>query len=101
MATVQCVKLNKELPAIDDTTPEGQQALKMALLFGGPELQARLKAHVSLDAWRLWPDHMRMVMNEYRLDPTSDEANKVLAQHMEAFFFEEAKDIPGYVPPEQ
>jgi len=44
---------------------------------------------------------MLMVVNEYQLDPTSDEANKILKPHMEAFFFGEQTQIPGYVPPKQ
>jgi len=99
--TVMCAKLQKELPGIDDTTPEGQQALKMATLFGGPELRDKVAASVSLEAWALWKDHMLMVMNEFRLDPTSDEANAVLAEQMQQFFFGDAGEVPGYVPPEQ
>jgi Fe-S cluster biosynthesis and repair protein YggX len=47
----------------------------------------------------MWTDYMRMVMNEYRLDPTSDEANAILREHMEEFFFGQQRDIPGYVAP--
>lgn len=99
--TVMCVKLQKELPGIDDSTPDGQQALKMALLFGGPALKDRVEEGVSLEAWGLWKDHMLMVMNEFRLDPTSDDSNSVLAEQMEQFFFGDATQVPGYVPPEQ
>ena len=98
--TVKCVKLGQELPAIDPETSEGDRALRMALLIGGPELQQRIRESVSAKAWELWTDHMRMVINEYRLDPTSDEANRVLKPHMEAFFFGEQQAIPGYVPRE-
>jgi Fe-S cluster biosynthesis and repair protein YggX len=41
-----------------------------------------------------------MLLNEYRLDPTSDEANELLRQHMEDFFFGQQRAIPNYVPPE-
>lgn len=99
--TVKCAKLGQELPGIDDSTPAGNQALKMALLLGGPELQQRVRTEVSQQAWEAWKEHMLMVMNEFRLDPSSDEANKVLGQQMEKFFFGEADQIPGYVPPQQ
>lgn len=96
---VQCAKLGRELPAIDETTPEGRSALKMAQLLGGVEMRERVQREISADAWRLWKDRMLMVINEYRLDPSSDEANRVLGEHMEAFLFGDSKDIPGYVPP--
>jgi Fe-S cluster biosynthesis and repair protein YggX len=96
---VNCAKLGQELPAIDDQTPEGQRALKMALLLGGPEMQQRVRDNVSADAWSQWTDHMRMVINEYRLDPTSDEANPILAKHMEQFLFGDGKPVSGYTPP--
>ncbi|MGD8452895.1 MAG: Fe(2+)-trafficking protein [Phycisphaerae bacterium] len=98
--TVSCAKLGKTLPGLDESTPAGSQALRMCLLFGGKELAERVKEHVSAEAWGMWADHMRMVINEFRLDPTSDESNAVLRQHMEAFFFGEQQNLPGYVPQE-
>ena len=98
-AMVQCAKFKQELPAIDPTTPEGDQALKIALLIGGREMQNRIRQNVSAKAWEMWRDHMRMIINEYRLDPTSDQANTVIRPHMEAFFFGDEKAIDNYVPP--
>lgn len=98
-ATVTCAKLGQELPAIDPSTPEGDQAARMCLLFGGPALRDRVLAGVSAQAWGMWTDYMRMVMNEYRLDPTSDEANEVFRAHMEDFFFGQQRSIPNYVAP--
>jgi Fe-S cluster biosynthesis and repair protein YggX len=98
--TVKCAKLKQELPGIDPDTPEGDRALRMALLIGGPEMQQRVRESISARAWEMWTDHMLMVVNEFRLDPTSDEANRVLKPHMEAFLFGDPTQIPGYVPPE-
>ena len=98
---VKCAKLKQELPGLDPDTSGGDRALKMALLIGGPDLQQRIRDSISARAWEMWTDHMLMVVNEYRLDPTSDEANQVLKPHMEAFFFGEQQQVPGYVPPEQ
>ena len=78
--TIKCAKLGRELPSIDETTPEGSQALRMCLLFGGAELRRRIHDQISAEAWGMWTDHMRMIMNEYRLDPTSDEAQRHPAQ---------------------
>lgn len=99
--TVKCAKLGHAAPAIDADTPEGDKALKMCLLVGGAELRDRVRDKVSMPAWKLWIDHQVMVVNEYRLDPMSDEFNKVIAKHMEAFFFEQQQAIANYVPPGQ
>jgi Fe-S cluster biosynthesis and repair protein YggX len=98
---VKCAKLKQELPGLDPDTPDGGRALKMAMLIGGPELRRRVQDSVSAKAWQMWTDHMLMVVNEYQLDPTSDEANRILEPHMEAFFFGKQAQIPGYVPPEE
>ena len=100
---VKCVKLKKELPGIDEQTEEGARALRMATLLGGREVADRIRDNVSAQAWIMWTDHMRMVINEFRLDPTSSEADAVLKSHMEAFLFGEEQhvDIDNYVPPER
>jgi Fe-S cluster biosynthesis and repair protein YggX len=98
---VQCAKLGRELPGLDEATPQGQRALRMAQLLGGPELRQRVHEHISAEAWNLWQDRMLMVINEYHLDPTSDTSNPVLKEHMVAFLFGSAKDIPNYVPPKK
>ncbi|MCA9244682.1 MAG: Fe(2+)-trafficking protein [Phycisphaerales bacterium] len=98
---VKCAKLGRDLPGIDPDTPAGDQALKMTLLIAGPAMRKRVADSISAEAMAKWNDHMLMVINEYRLDPTSDESNPILAQHMEAFFFGEQADIPNYVPPEE
>jgi Fe-S cluster biosynthesis and repair protein YggX len=96
---VQCVKLGQELPGLDESTPDGSQALRMALLLGGPEMRQRVQERVSAKAWAMWKDMMMMVINEYRLDPTSDASNEVLRKHMEAFLFGTGEQVPGYTPP--
>jgi Fe-S cluster biosynthesis and repair protein YggX len=98
-ATVMCARLRKELPAIDVSTPAGNQAARVCKLIGGAALQQRVLASVSMQAWQEWTDYMRMILNEYRLDPTSDETNEVLKPYMEDFFFGEAKAIDNWTPP--
>jgi Fe-S cluster biosynthesis and repair protein YggX len=97
---VKCAKLGQELPGIDEATPSGRQALKMCLLIGGPELRQRVLDTISAQAWAMWTDYMRMVINEFRLDPTSDQANQVLGHFMDEFLFGRQREIPGFVPPE-
>ena len=87
--TVMCVKLGKELPG-----------LKYLPLKG--DLGRKIYDHVSEEGWRLWLKHSTMVINEYRLNPSDAEAQKVLAEQLEKFFFGEGVQAPeGYVPPSQ
>lgn len=97
--TVVCAKLKQELPAIDPDSPEGGRALKMIMLIAGKAMADRVREQISDQALRMWNDHMLMVMNEFRLDATSDESNRILKQFMEQFFFGDEQAIPNYVPP--
>jgi Fe-S cluster biosynthesis and repair protein YggX len=96
---VQCAKLGRELPGLDEDTPTGARALRMAVLFGGPALKQRVHEQVSAEAWQLWLDRMLLVVNEFRLDPTADASNPVLREHLEAFLFGGGKHVPNYRPP--
>jgi Fe-S cluster biosynthesis and repair protein YggX len=84
--TVFCVKLQKELPGLGAPTWPG-------------ELGQRIYENVSAEAWRMWEERMKMILNEYRLLPFQKEAQDLVAKHMEEFFFgEAAAPPPGYVP---
>jgi Fe-S cluster biosynthesis and repair protein YggX len=51
------------------------------------------------DAWKLWEERMKMILNEYRLMPWQKEAQDLVAKHMEDFFFGEGSALPpDYVP---
>lgn len=84
---VQCVKLGRQLPALDEKPWPG-------------ELGQRVYDHVSAEAWTMWEERMKMILNEYRLMPWQKEAQELVAHHMEEFFFGETASLPpGYVPP--
>ena len=84
--TVHCVKFQKELPGLDAAPWPG-------------ELGQRILASVSVQAWKLWEERMKMILNEYRLMPWQKEAQDLVAKHMEDFFFGEGAALPpGYVP---
>ena len=85
---VKCVKLRKELPGLDQPPWPG-------------ELGRRIFESVSLEAWQLWEERMKMILNEYRLMPWQKEAQKLVATQMEEFFFGEGAALPPeYVPPQ-
>src|SRR6266568_9104865 len=83
---VKCVKFGKELPGLEEPPWEG-------------ELGKRIYENVSQEAWKLWFEHLKMIINEYRLNPATPEAQKLIAGQMEQFFFGEGAALPpGYVP---
>ena len=84
---VFCVKFQREMPGLDeapfDTHPLGQ----------------RIYENVSKEAWKLWIEQMKMIMNEYRLNLGTQEAQEFLLKQMEEYFFGEGAALPpGYVP---
>jgi Fe-S cluster biosynthesis and repair protein YggX len=84
--TVLCVKFQKELPGLDAPPWPG-------------ELGQRLFEQVSAQAWKLWEDRQKMILNEYRLMPWQKEGQELIRQHLEEFFFGEGAALPpGYVP---
>jgi Fe-S cluster biosynthesis and repair protein YggX len=84
--TVFCVKFQKQMPGLDTQPWPG-------------ELGERVFANASAEAWKLWEERMKMILNEYRLMPWQKEAQQLVAKHMEDFFFGEGAALPpGYVP---
>ena len=85
---VFCVKFQKELPGLDEAP------------FDGHPLGQRIFENVSKDAWRMWVEQMKMIVNEYRLNLGTREAQEFLIKQMEAYFFGEGAALPAdYVPP--
>ena len=85
---VFCKKFQKELPGLDAPPWPG-------------ELGQRIFENVSVDAWKLWEDRMKMILNEYRLMPWQKEAQELVARHMEEFFFGESAALPPGCVPQQ
>ena len=84
---VKCVKFGKEMPGLDFVPWTG-------------ELGKRVYESVSQEAWKMWLEHSKMVMNEYRLNPMDPQAHKLMEEQMEQFFFGQGATLPeGYVPP--
>lgn len=81
---VQCSKLGQLLPAMV------YQPFEDAL-------GARIVAEISQDAWNQWIEHSKMIVNEYRLDLTSEKSHATLKEQCEAFLFGDADHAP---PPE-
>lgn len=86
--TVFCVKLKKELPGLAEPPFDN-------------ELGRKVYDNVSQDAWKMWVEHCKMLLNEYRLNPARREDQEVIVKQMEQYFFGAgAAPPPDYVAPQ-
>jgi Fe-S cluster biosynthesis and repair protein YggX len=86
---VKCVKLGQEAEGLDEPP------------FDSP-LGQKIYENVSKQAWNQWQEHMKMLLNEYRLQPWKKEHQDFIVQQMEAYFFGEGAVQPSeYVPPKE
>jgi len=84
---VKCVKLGRELPGLDRIPWKG-------------EIGKRVYDNVSKEAWKLWVEHSKMLMNEFRLNPLDPNSLKIMEDQMEQFFFGIGSKLPdNFVPP--
>jgi len=85
---VFCVKFQREMPGLDEVP------------FEGDPLGQRIYESVSKEAWKMWVERMKMIMNEYRLNLGTAEAQDFLLKQMEEYFFGEGAALPpNYVAP--
>ena len=83
---VKCVKLQRELPGLDKPP-------------FNDELGKRIYENVSKEAWSMFREHLKMIINEYRLALGTEEANGIIEKQTEDYFFGPGSALPpGYVP---
>jgi len=85
--TVQCIKLGKEAEGLEKPPLKGP-------------LGQRVFENVSKQAWSQWLEHSKMLINEYRLDLTSDKGQQVWFTEMEKFFWGDGSAAPPDFVPE-
>lgn len=86
---VHCIKLDRDLEGLDKPPIKG-------------ELGQRVFESVSKEAWRMWLEHSKMLINEYRLDLMSEHGQKVWMTELERYFFGEGSATPeGFVAPKE
>ena len=84
---VNCVKLGRELPGI------------IYKPFNN-DLGQRIYENVSQQAWAMWIEQSKMLVNEYRIDLASAQGQRMLLEQAERFFFGDGAERPQeYVPP--
>ena len=85
---VFCVKFQREMAGLKEPP------------FDNHPLGQKIFENVSAEAWKLWLEQMKMIMNEYRLNLGTREAQEFLMRQMEDYFFGEGAAFPpGYLPP--
>lgn len=85
---VFCVKFQREMEGLDE------------IPFEGHSLGQKIYENVSKEAWKMWVEHMKMLMNEYRLNLGTSEAQEFLLTQMDNYFFGEGAALPpDFVPP--
>ena len=86
---VNCVKLKKQLPGLDEPPFD-------------TDLGQKIYENVSRDAWNGWTEFCKMLLNEYRLNPARREDQEVIVKQLEMFFFGEGSAKPKeYVAPKE
>ena len=87
---VFCVKFQREMEGLDE------------IPFEGHPLGQKIFDSVSKEAWKMWVEHMKMLMNEYRLNLGTPEAQEFLLKQMDDYFFGAGAALPpDFVPPRQ
>lgn len=83
---VQCVKLGREAEGLEKQPIKG-------------DLGKRVFDSVSKEAWKMWLEHSKMLINEYRLDLMSEAGQRMWMSELEKYFFGEGAQLPpDFVP---
>jgi Fe-S cluster biosynthesis and repair protein YggX len=85
--TVTCIKLGSEEDGLAKPPFKG-------------DLGQRIFDNVSARAWRMWLEHSKMLINEYRLDLTSEQGQRIWMTEVERFFFGEGSATPPDFKPQ-
>ncbi|HEX8996510.1 MAG TPA: oxidative damage protection protein [Ktedonobacterales bacterium] len=86
---VTCAKLKRRLPGLAKPPMPG-------------ELGQRIYENISQQAWDMWQEHSRLLINHYGLNLADPDSRQILRQEMERFLFTEEDDKPeGWEPEDQ
>lgn len=78
---VQCVKLGGEAEGLEKPPLKG-------------EVGQKIFQNVSKEAWAMWLEHSKMLINEYRLDLTSEQGQNIWFTEMDKYFFSGGSAAP-------
>ncbi|KAB2877861.1 oxidative damage protection protein [bacterium] len=78
---VHCAKLGAELEGLDRAPIPG-------------ELGKKVFENISKQAWKMFEDHFKMVMNEYRLNLMDPRTDEIFKQQVTEFLFSGSARAP-------
>ncbi|MCH2108960.1 MAG: oxidative damage protection protein [Polyangiaceae bacterium] len=78
---IECVKLGRQAEGLEKPPLKG-------------DVGQKIFDHVSKEAWQMWLEHSKMLINEYRLDLTSEQGQQIWYTEMDKFFFGEGSAAP-------
>lgn len=85
---VNCVKLKKELPGLTRQPLPG-------------ELGKKIYDNVSAEAWKMFLEYFKMIVNEYRLDLSSPQSDRLFLEQVTDYFFGKGGNLPEQYTPEK
>jgi Fe-S cluster biosynthesis and repair protein YggX len=86
---VQCAKLGEELEGLERPPMKGPVGQKVF-------------EQISAKAWRQWLEHSKILINEYRLDLTSERGQKIWMDELDRYLFGDGSALPAeFVPPDE
>ncbi len=85
---VECVKFGKLMEGLPKPPLKG-------------EMGQRVFDQVSKEAWRMWLEHSKMLINEFRLDLMSEHGQRVWLDELEKYFWGEGSKLPPDFQPQK
>ncbi len=85
--TVECIKLGVQAEGLERAPFKG-------------ELGQKVFEQISKEAWRLWLEHSKILINEYRLDLTREQGQRIWMTELEKFFWGDGSALPEEFKPE-
>ena len=84
---VFCVKFQREMPGLDEAPFDN-------------EMGQKIYENVSKEAWKMWLEHAKMLINEFHIDLGSKQGTEFLLGECEKYFFGEGSQLPPDFRPE-
>jgi Fe-S cluster biosynthesis and repair protein YggX len=78
---VECVKFGKRLEGMAKPPLKG-------------EVGEKVYKEVSKEAWKMWLEHSKMLVNEYRLDLMSESGQQVWFSELDKYFWGDGSQLP-------
>lgn len=83
---VDCVKFGKKMEGLAKPPLKG-------------EVGQKIFDQVSKEAWRMWLEHSKMLINEFRLDLLSEHGQRIWMDELDKYFWGEGSQLPpDFVP---